>query len=85
MKYELLHLQRKKEIILQAMANGGLYVENCAPWDIHPACDRLDCPLRQLAVYEPKPTDFFTQCRPVGVIADVLLTLAAVSGKKGEE
>ena len=79
MTSELLFLQRKREILLQTMANGHLYVENCAPWDIPPAWPRPDCPMRQLALYEPAPTDFFTVCRPLGVIAEVLLTLQAIN------
>ena len=82
MKGELYLIQRKRDILLQTMANGGLYVENCAPWDIPPACPRPDCPMRQLALYEPAPTDFFTECRPLGLIAEVLLTLQTVSRRR---
>ena len=81
MSEQIIFIQAKRRILMQTMANGGLYVEDCAPWAIKEGCVRTDCPLRDLGVYEAHEDDYFTNCNPTGVIADVLLTIKATRGE----
>ena len=74
---QIAYIQAQRRIAGQAMANGGLYIQDCQPWAIKANCTREDCPMRGLAIYEAQETDYFTDCTPLGVCADVLLTLQA--------
>ncbi len=78
---KMAYIRAKHKIIVQAMANGGVFVEDCAPWAVKEGCTRTDCPMRQLAIYEANPDHFFALCDPIGIMADVLLTLKATQDK----
>jgi len=80
-KAKLTYYATKRRIMSHTVAQGGLYVEDCAPWAIKDGCTRQDCPMRAVGLYEAKETDYFTNCNPIGVIADVLLTLNAIRGE----
>ena len=58
-------------------ANGGsFYVRDCQPWAIKEGCQRLDCPMRKLAIApEAAPGDYLLKCEPVGDLADLLIML----------
>lgn len=58
-------------------ANGGqFYVRDCQPWNIKEGCQRMDCPMRKLAIApEAAPDDYLLDCKPVGDLADLLILL----------
>ena len=73
-------LQRKYRNLAQINANGGYYVTDCHPWAIKEGCPREDCPMRWVAATpEPKASDYFLECSPVGDLADMFLLLEQVS------
>lgn len=72
----LVKLARKNARLNQIRANGGYYVLDCHPWSIKAGCQRLDCPMRSVAITpEAKPEDFLMPCEPVGDLADLLIML----------
>jgi hypothetical protein len=72
----LVRLGRRNRHLNQIIANGGYYVTDCRPQAIKAGCQRLDCPMRSLAIPpEAQETDYFLECEPVGDLADLLIRL----------
>jgi hypothetical protein len=70
----------KRWLLREIIAADGFYVTDCRPQAIKDACDRLDCPMRSLAIPpEAKETDYLLECEPAGHLADLLLLLRALS------
>jgi hypothetical protein len=63
--------------------DGRFYVTDCQPWAIKPECERLDCPMRTLAVApEAKEGDALFECDPVGSMADTLISIQNMGGSE---
>lgn len=78
---KIAQLGRHKRYLAQIEANGGgIYVQDCWPWNIKSGCNRLDCPMRTLTIApEAKTDDFFVECTPAGDLADLLIRLQSTS------
>lgn len=72
-----IRLARRQRHLRQIRANGGEhYITDCQPWAIKAGCDRLDCPMRQMAIApQSTPTAYHLQCDPAGDLADLLIIL----------
>lgn len=70
----------KRWLLREIITAGGFYVTDCRPQAIKDGCERLDCPMRSLAIPpEAQETDYLMECAPPGQLADLLLMLRAVS------
>jgi len=72
----LVKIGRRTRHINQTIANGGFYITDCRPQEIKAGCQRLDCPMRSMAIPpEAKETDYFLECEPTGDLADFLILI----------
>jgi hypothetical protein len=72
----LVRLGRRNRHLNQIIAHAGYYVADCRPQAIKAGCQRLDCPMRSMAIPpEANATDYLLECDPVGDLADLLIRI----------
>jgi len=79
------YIQQKRRLTAQILANGGVYIEDCQPWAIKENCQRDDCPMRDMATVEAQEDDYFCNCDPTGIMADILPILILTQNKESEK
>lgn len=71
---------RYRQHIKEMIAWGSWYITNCQPQSIPAECNRLDCPMRQLALPpEADEDDYLMECDPPGFLADLLIMVQSTA------